>query len=140
LPVVAIFAIWLADCSTNEKTSNPPGADEIAHLDIRGDCLNLLSSAQADSGVMILDVCGNDLHIHHVGAFYNCCIAYAVDYEIDNYNITVSESDTAYSHCLCDCYFNLKTILYGLDDGHYNVALIGIYGDTVGIDTVTVGG
>ncbi|UCE65867.1 MAG: hypothetical protein JSU85_13560 [Candidatus Zixiibacteriota bacterium] len=140
LPVIAIFAIWAVNCSKDDKTSGPHDNDGIVHLDIRGDCLNVPSSAQADSGYMVLEAVGNDLHIHHMDAYYNCCIAYAVDYRIDNFDIAASELDTADSPCYCDCYFNLESILYNLDHGLYNVALIGIHGDTVGIDTVTVGG
>jgi hypothetical protein len=137
--VIAVFMIFANNCSNNSNTSNPPD-DGTAHLDIRGDCLNILSSAQSDSGYMILEVRGNDLHIHHMNAYYNCCIAYAVNYHIDNLDITATEIDTASSLCYCDCYFNLESILYDLSQGLYNVALIGIFGDTVGIDTVTVGG
>jgi len=139
LPVIAIFAIWAANCSKDNKSSNPDN-NGIVHLDIRGDCMNVLSSYETDSGYMVLEVEGNDLHIQHMDAYYNCCIAYAVNYQIENFNITASESDTAASHCLCDCYFNLNSILYDLDDGLYNVALIGIYGDSVGVDTIRVGG
>lgn len=139
LPLIALLAIWAANCSKDDKSSNPNDSNGIAHLDLRGDCMGHISAAETDSGYMVLEVDGNDLHIHHMDAYYNCCFDYMVDYRIENFNITASEADIGDMHCLCDCYFNLSSILYDLDGGCYSVTLIGIYGDTVGVDTVSIG-
>jgi hypothetical protein len=88
---------------------------------------------------MVLEAQGKDLRIHHINAYYQCCIFYTVEYAIDNFDITAAESDSG-PLCDCLCYFNLKSTVYDLKSGLYNVTLIGIRGDTVGIDTITVGG
>ena len=118
--------------------SSPPCNADINHYDIRGDCLSQKSALQ-DSGYMVLEVIGNDLHIHHMDAFYQCCLLYFVDYRIVGNDITAVEQDYG-NPCYCDCLFNLESILYSLEPNLYTVRLIGIYGDTVGVDTVRVNG
>nr|MBN2276376.1 hypothetical protein [candidate division Zixibacteria bacterium] len=115
-----------------------PNCGDLDHQDIRGECLRY-DPPPDSADYMVTEVIGNDLYIYHFNAYYNCCLAYVVDYEIEDYNITAVESDTG-APCDCICYFDLKTILYDLDDGEYVVRLIGIEGDTVGVDTVTVNG
>ncbi|UCC80778.1 MAG: hypothetical protein JSW64_05315 [Candidatus Zixiibacteriota bacterium] len=131
--------ILLYNCSREKTTSNNAGIDDIAHQDIQSECLDHPDTPDPAFGYMVLEAHGNDLHIHHINAHYQCCLLYTVEYFIDNFDITASESDTG-APCDCYCYFNLKSIVYDLKSGLYSVALIGIRGDTVGIDTITVGG
>lgn len=136
LPIF-LYAVYASNC-TNDNSSNP-NSNGIVHIDNRGDCLSLLSSTETDSGYMVLEVDGNDLKIRHMGAYYQCCLLYTVDYTIDNYDLTAVESDTG-QLCDCYCYFNLESDVYGLKGGLYYVTLMGIFGDIVGVDTITVGG
>ncbi len=106
------------------------------HLDISGNCIEG-SEQKNDSGYMILEVLGNDLHIHHMNANYQCCLGYYVDYAIEGMNIIARESDTA-EECDCICRFDLESTFYDLADGDYLVTLIGINGDTVGVGGITV--
>lgn len=93
--------------------------------------------AGADEGYLYLEVWGNDLHVYHIGAYYQCCLEYQVDYVVDGFDITATESDIG---DLCDCYcdFDLESVLYDLEDGEYVVSLIGIEGDTVGVQSIVV--
>jgi hypothetical protein len=91
------------------------------------------------NGYMYAEAEGNDLHIHHMNAYYNCCIGYQVNYQISEFEITAVEADTG-TPCYCLCYFNFESILYDLEDGNYLVRLIGLEGDTVGVEYVTIPG
>jgi len=108
------------------------------HTEIRGECLGELT-ADVDSGYMEIEVVDNDLHIHHIDAYYQCCLEYYVGYEFDGNVITATEFDIGE---LCDCYcpFNLESILYDLNPGTYTIRLIGISGGLIGEDTFTIGG
>ena len=89
-------------------------------------------------GYLYLEVDGSDLLVHHDGAYYQCCLDYVVEFVMTEDNvITGFESDTG---ALCDCYcsFHLISTIQGLAAGHYTVVLIGIEGDTVGVDTTTI--
>ncbi|UCE65866.1 MAG: hypothetical protein JSU85_13555 [Candidatus Zixiibacteriota bacterium] len=136
---ISFSMVLLYNCSREKTTSNNAGIDDIAHQDLQSDCLNRPDTPDPAFGHMVLEAQGNDLHIRHIDSYYQCCLLYTVKYSIDNFDITASESDTG-SLCDCYCHFNLKSIVYDLKSGLYNVALIGIRGDTVGIDTITVGG
>jgi hypothetical protein len=130
---------WLtADDAPETMPDGWPGCETQStnyyHDDIRGDCM----SAAQDSGYMVLEAIGDDLHIHHIGAYYNCCLDYAVNYEINGSNITARKFDHG-EPCDCLCDFNLETILYDLTAGTYTVTLIGIHGDIIGVDTVSIG-
>lgn len=115
------------------------------HQDISSGCLvepaarNGGRDLRASSGYLSLEVDGNNLHVHHVGANYQCCLMYKVDWYQSGQVLTGLESDTG---ALCDCYcdFNLESVLLGLPDGAYEVVLIGIEGDTVGTGSVTIPG
>lgn len=111
------------------------------HQEKNSGCLSspVESADDPGNGYMVLNVMGNDLHIYHIDAYYQCCLGYAVDYRIDGFEITATESDTG---DLCDCYclFTLESVLYDLEDGEYAVCLIGIDDDTVGIETIIIGG
>ena len=115
----------------------PPVTSGPRHSEIRGDCLGV--SALDDSSYMYVEAIGNDLHIHHMYAFYQCCLEYFVDFQFAGNDITAVEQDFG-PPCDCLCTFNLESILYDLAVGEYTVTLIGIYGDTVGVDTAYVGG
>lgn len=136
LLIVASFLMLPCSC-TEDK--NPSGIEGPAHQDSKSDCQNQPSTPDPVSGYLVLETMGNDLIIQHLNAFYNCCIEYAVDYQIENFDITAHETDTANTPCFCDCYFNLKSILFDMPEGLYTVTLIDMGGDTVGTDTVRVG-
>ena len=106
-------------------------------IGIEGDTVGVDSISLGDNGYLYTEVLGNDLHLHHINAFYQCCLEYAVDYQINGFNITATEADTGMP-CDCMCYFNLESILYDLENGVYVVCLIDAMGNTVGVDTVTV--
>ncbi len=133
---VCLTALW--GCSRKGPGEVPSETAEYSHEEIRGDCLDNRLFGGEITGSLILEVHGNDLHIIHADVFYQCCLGYLVEYEIDDFNITAIESDIN-SPCLCDCYFNLLSILYDLAEGLYVVTLIGITGDTVGVDSAFVG-
>lgn len=134
-----LISILSYGCSREKSTSNNAGIDEIVHQEIQSDCLNHVDIPHPLYPYMVLEAEGNDLHIKHFNAHYQCCLLYTVDYSIDNFEITAAENDTG-PLCDCYCYFNLKTAVYDLKSGFYTVTLIGIPGDTVGVDTITVGG
>ncbi len=115
------------------------------HQDISGGCLPGSSSRaiglsmDAPEGYLYLAVEGNNLHVHHIEANYQCCLMYRVDWYQSGQVLTGFEVDTG---ALCDCYcdFDLESVLYGLTDGDYQVVLVGIEGDTVGTGGVTIPG
>ena len=135
--IAALFMMLPCSC-TEDK--NPSGIEGPAHQDSRSDCQNQPSTPDPVRGYLVLETMENDLIIRHLDAFYNCCIEYAVDYQIENFDITAYETDPANTPCFCNCYFDLKSILFDLPEGLYTVTLIGIGGETVDTDTVTVGG
>ena len=106
------------------------------HEEIQSGCIGYEQSRD-DSSRVYFEVLGNDLHIHHINAWYNCGLNYVVSYFVEGGYITAMESDTGMP-ADCICYFNLESILYDLDDGEYIVTLIGIYGDTLKTDTIIV--
>jgi len=116
------------------------GAPELtygcSHEDSQSECSES-PGGYGEPGYMVVEVLGNDIRIHHFDAFYQCCLLYTVDFAIVGMNITAVESDTG-EYCYCDCFFHLESTLYDLNEGEYIVTLIGIYGDTVGTDTVTI--
>jgi hypothetical protein len=114
----------------------PPFTIGIRHTEIRGDCIG---TALEDSSYMYLEAIGNDLHIHHINATYQCCLEYFVSYQIAGNDITATEQDFG-PPCDCLCNFNLESILHDLGAGQYTVTLIGIYGDTVGVEGVNIPG
>ncbi|HKK21490.1 MAG TPA: hypothetical protein VJ983_08465 [candidate division Zixibacteria bacterium] len=109
------------------------------HEEIPGECLSGSYDAQRTDSVeyMYAEAIGSDIHIHHMNAFYNCCLGYRVDHEFVGNHITATEHDTL-DACDCYCLFNLETVLYDVPLGEYIVTLIGGANarDTIGIDTV----
>ncbi|MCP4633788.1 MAG: hypothetical protein GY855_12750 [candidate division Zixibacteria bacterium] len=127
----------IIDPGSSIDANNPYVAD-YDHEEFRGDCLSETFSTTEDSNYMYVEVIENDLHVHHMYAYYQCCLGYRVLYSLPAPNsITGREIDVG---GLCDCYcdFNLESVIYDLDDGEYIVTLIGIELDTIGVDTVTV--
>jgi hypothetical protein len=122
-----------------EAPSGWPNCDgwstEYEHEEIQGEC----NAALQDSGYMVLEVEGNDLHILHYNAYYNCCLDYNVDYDVAGYDITATEFLTG-EPCYCMCFFDLESILFDLQPGTYMVTLINAEGDTVGVDTAIIEG
>lgn len=106
-------------------------------IGIEGDTVGVDTLVISDSDYVSIEVIGNDLHINHMNAYYQCCLGYYVQYDINGSYITALESDTG-DLCDCYCYFNLRSVLYDLENGEYVVTVIGIEGDTIGVDTVTV--
>ena len=140
LLIFTFIMILPYSCTKDKNPSSNTGIEELAHQDIQSECLNRPATPDPVFGYMVLEVQGNDLEIQHLDAYYNCCIEYAVNYQIGNFEITANEFDVANNPCFCECYFNLKSTLFSLPDGLYTVTLIDMEGDTVGIDTVSVGG
>jgi len=104
-------------------------------------CLTVAPDDSAE--YMFVELVGRDLHVHHVNAYYQCCLGYAATFEIDGRSVTVQEADTSFFPCPCMCYFNLEAILPGFaaaEPGEYAVTLVGLEGDTVGADTLVIGG
>ncbi|MCK4605983.1 MAG: hypothetical protein KAU35_01680 [candidate division Zixibacteria bacterium] len=116
------------------------------HTDIGGTCVpdsaaktGVPHAAASDDGYLYLEVVGNDLHVHHFQAFYQCCLFYAVDWNQSGNHLVGFEADTGMP-CDCICPFNLKSIVHDLEPGEYVVTLVGIYGNVIGIDTAVIGG
>jgi hypothetical protein len=82
------------------------------------------------------------LFVYHKYAFYNCCMKYAVTWQVEGEQITAFEADTSGALCDCLCYFNLSASLWGIKPDsvqRFIVTLVGIEGDTVGVDTLWMG-
>ena len=88
---------------------------------------------------MYVTVVGSDIHIHHDSAYYNCGLMYTMAFSLDNFVLTAIEGDTG-APAYCICYFDLESVVYNLPDGEYTVVLIGLEGDTVGVDHAVIGG
>ena len=89
---------------------------------------------------MWIELIGNDLHVHHMNAYYQCCLGYKVDFDVQGYSIIAQETDTG-ELCDCYCYFNLESVLPDLvvtEPAEYVVTLLGIEGDTIGVDTLRI--
>jgi hypothetical protein len=108
------------------------------HNDYQSECLGD-RIALADSGYLRLEVINHDIHIHHINAYYNCCLEYQVSFLSSHDTITALEDDIG-TPCRCDCRFNLESVLLNMNDGTYFVCLVNADGDTVGIDYAIVGG
>lgn len=106
------------------------------HMETTGVCLD--SNLLIDSGYVVIEVLGNDLHIHHMHAYYNCGLEYNIDYEIIGNDIAATEYDTG-DPAYCYCYFDhLESVYYDLENGEYTVTVIGIEGDTLAVKTIVV--
>ena len=140
------------------RTGSPPACNWLPVTDVGDGCLNqpspkqnfepvsalssgCLTQVTADSSEsMLVELIGNELHVYHLNAYYQCCLGYQADFKIEGYDIVVQESDTA-DPCYCMCYFTLEAVMPGLYDlpaGYYTVTLIDVTGDTVGTDTLSI--
>lgn len=134
MAVLIAGAALIMTCGQSDPAHNQSG--EYSHLDLRGDCLGDDIAVQ-DSGYLETAIFGNDLHIYHRHAYYNCCLDYKVNYSVQDNIIEAVEFDTG-QPCRCDCYFDLASTLYDLQSGGYIVRLIGLSGALVGADTIFV--
>jgi hypothetical protein len=106
------------------------------HHESTGECVWLKDAEPA--GTVYIDVLGNDLHILHLHAFYQCCLGYLIEYSFEGGTITAQEADSGE---LCDCYCHfdkLESFYYDLADGEYTVIVIGIEGDTLAVQDIVV--
>jgi hypothetical protein len=105
------------------------------------DCLSVPATASFGE-LMEAKFIGSSLHVYHKYAYYNCCKKYAVTWQVVGENITAYEADTAAAPCECLCYFNLEATLNGVpptSTQRFIVKLVGINGNTVGVDTLWMG-
>lgn len=134
-----------------------PPAQLVQHLDTTSGCLSHAATArtaptaaagtagqskclEATNGTesMYAELIDGVLRVYHQNAFYQCCLKYAVSYSVEDRYITATESDTG-QVCDCTCLFNLESTFAGITPyatEDWIVTLVGIGGDTVGVDTV----
>lgn len=94
------------------------------------------------SGTVEVDLIAGDLYVYHYNALYQCCLGYDVEpVMVSPGLIVLQEVDTAET-CNIVCYFDLEwvweDIPYLTPNVTYAVVLLGIDGDTAGIDTLVV--
>lgn len=118
-------------------TATVTGATGPEHSEEQSDCAYNKDGSDDDS--VFVQVVGNDLAIYHINAFYNCGLAYVVNYSILDNFITAAEADTGMP-ADCICYFNLESTLYDLEEGSYVVRVLDIYGEQIFEGEITVGG
>ncbi len=147
------------------RNGSAPACPVYIHDDIIGSCLgntwvadsgNTAPSLATSSGCltsmpmdtfeyMYAEFIGNNLHIYHNNAFYNCCLEYQVAFELipqsDGLHIIATEQDFG-PPCDCLCFFNLESVVNDLDisqESTFYITLIGLEGNIVGVDTVKMG-
>ena len=120
-----------------------PGAATVS----QSECIAYPNQPDDSTEYMFAEIVGDDLIVHHMNAYYNCCMMYAVTFDVvpipGGYHVTVTEADTTNAPCYCMCYVNLEAVLPNLEvmtQTTYVVTLIHGEGHTVGTDTVTLGG
>jgi hypothetical protein len=106
-----------------------PACQEAIPSDAQKETSTALSTSER--GKLRIEVIGNDAHVYHDDAYYQCCLGYFVNYNLSGDVITGFEADTG-SECDCICWFDLESIIYNLNEGSYTLVLVGIYGDTIG--------
>jgi hypothetical protein len=149
LPVDMHVADLNGDCTVNVSDAvrlvnyiflegGGPLTNDCTHLEKTGNCLD--RDFEVDSGYVYIEVLGNDLHIHHMDAYYQCCLELFIEYSFEGSTITAQEIDTG-DLCDCICYFDsLRSVYYDLDDGSYTVIVLGIWGDTMAVEEIVVDG
>ncbi|MFH1686657.1 MAG: hypothetical protein ABIE70_03950 [bacterium] len=116
------------------------------HNESSGGCLDSVAARDAapsyalgdpPKGQLQVEVIGNDIVVRHVGANYQCCLEYGVEWVQSGVILTGFEYDSGE---LCDCYcdFDLTSVVESMPPSEYTVVLIGIEGDTVGVATATI--
>ncbi len=98
-----------------------------------------LGKQEKSGDTMYVEVDGFDIHVHHDNAYYDCCLGYSTTNNVNYDTFIITEHDTI-PECDCYCYFNLETVIPDVLPGTYVIQLIGLGGETVGVDTVAVGG
>ena len=109
------------------------------HTDNSGGCLpeeGGNGSPPSERG-MYIEAVGNEIHVYHPGAYYQCCLGYYVEYYQFGNQIFGFETDTS-EFCDCYCFFDLESVIHNLAPGEYIVTLFGIEGDLVGVDTAVI--
>lgn len=109
------------------------------HTEIGGPCLDSAGAydGPASERGMYIEAVGNDLHVYHPGAYYQCCLGYYVQYYQYGNHFIGYETDV---NELCDCYcpFDLESTIHNLVAGEYVVTLYDIEGDLLGVDTAVI--
>jgi len=108
------------------------------HDEVQGTCF-MDGQMSADSSYVDFKVIGHNLFITHHWAYYQCCLSYYVEYQLNGNTILAQEIDLG---DLCDCYCDfdiLKSVFYGLENGQYQVILLGLEGDTLAVASIEVG-
>jgi hypothetical protein len=120
---------------------------QFGHTDSTGPCLGTPQSAEGRAanaaGTMYAEARGRDIHLFHTGAVLNCCNQFYVDYQVNGISVVATERDTVADPCMCECTYNVHSILHDLPNGQYIVTLLdwtfdGVPADTVGTDTVFI--
>lgn len=109
------------------------------HTETGGQCLG---GADSDGGPasgrgMYIEAVGNEIHVYHPGAYYQCCLGYYVQYYQYGNHFIGYETDTN-EPCDCYCPFDLESIIHNLASGEYIITLYDIDGDLLGVDTAVV--
>ena len=108
------------------------------HDEVTGFC-DMEKEQTTSPTVITFEVIGHNLFITHYDAYYQCCLGYDVEYQLNGNQIIAQEVDLG-SPCDCYCDFDiLQSVFYNLSEGEYMVTLIGIEGDTLAGTSVQVG-
>jgi len=93
------------------------------------------------TGTVEVALIAGDLYVYHYNAFYQCCLGYTVEPIQYGDRIVLQEVDTA-EDCGSMCYFDLEWVWEDVPlhapEVNYTIVLLGIEGDTVGVDTLVV--
>jgi hypothetical protein len=137
-----------------------PSCGELVHQDMASGCLrssetfvddnqnktlqSVKSLSDGAEEYMYARIIGEELRVYHMNGYFDCCIWYHVDYTVqsqpDGIYVTAIESNL---NAPCDsmCYGDLESSypigLY-IEPITFYVTLIGIDGEIVGTDTVTL--
>ncbi|MBN2227470.1 MAG: hypothetical protein JW763_08900 [candidate division Zixibacteria bacterium] len=132
-----VTLIGLEGDTVGIDTAEVTGEEAFTHEETQSGCLEYAKDDPTDT--VFFEVVGNDLHTFHRNAYYNCGLAYLVEYKVADFHIRATEADTGMP-ADCICYFNLKSVLYDLPDGEYTVTLVDVYGTEIAWDTIVVDG
>ncbi|MBD3218901.1 MAG: hypothetical protein GF310_11540 [candidate division Zixibacteria bacterium] len=118
------------------NSDGDPLSNDCLHTETTGNCLG--KGMVPDSDYVYIEVLGNDLHIHHMNAYEQCCLEYYVEYSLEGSTIIAQETDIG-DECDCICYFDfLESALYDLENGQYTVIVLAIFGDTLAVEDIVV--
>jgi Dockerin type I domain len=106
------------------------------HQETTGICIG--SKMDGDSSYVVIETLGNDLHIHHMNAYYNCGLIYNIDYAFIGSTIIATEFDTG-EPTDCYCYFDhLHSVYYDLENAEYTLIILSIEGDTLANEIIVI--